>query len=255
MELIKQQDILFGEYTPGPDLSDDEKAVVSALFSRSGEEIDVCIPSDIDIPTFQSWMNSTVKINMRLNNASKKLRPILGRFFQLVKNRPDIQQALGVKNISYFLNHYVPHNFHMTSAEAWSCLRIGEDYPDISIEEYEAVGYSKLKLIAKAIPAESGSITPRVKEKREELMKAASGLKYLELADRIEELGIANKDDILAAKIVVKTSKLMADAWKEFCEDPRIIAYVGSEDPKVIMERALAECYSMWVTHVEAGGE
>jgi hypothetical protein len=254
MELIKQ-DILFGENTPGPSLSEDEKAVVSALFSRSNEDIDICIPEDIDVPKFLSWMNSTVKINMRLNNASKKLRPILGRFFQLVKNRPDIQQALGVKNISFFLNSYVPNNFHMTSAEAWSCLRIGEDYPDISVTEYEAVGYSKLKLIAKAIPADHGEITASVKEKRGELMGIASGMKYLELADKIEEMGIAQKDDILAAKIVVKTSKLMSDAWKEFCEDPRIIQYVGSEDPKVILERALAECYSMWITHVEAGGE
>lgn len=254
MELIKQ-DILFGQYTPGPEISEDEKAVVMALFSRSDEEIDVCIPEDIDIPTFQSWMGSVVKANMRLNNAGKKLRPILGRFFQLVKNRPDIQQALGVKNISYFLNHYVPHNFHMTSAEAWSCLRIGEDYPDITVSEYEAVGYSKLKLIAKAIPAEGGEITPKVKEKREELMGIAAGLKYVELAEKIEEMGIAQKDEILASKIVIKTNKLTVDAWKEIYEDPTVIAYFKSEDPKVIFEGIVAQWYASWVVRQEAASE
>jgi hypothetical protein len=187
----------------------------------------------------------------------------MGRMFLLVKKRQDLLESFGCDNFSHFMDSYVPKTFSISSPEAWSAYYIAREFPDISCNEFETIGLSNLKVIAKAIPndpeyAKDNSVAENVLRRRRDLMKIVydnGGMKSSILAEKIQELGVANKADVLQNKIVIKCDMQLIKAWGMFCSDPRIINHVGSPDPARVISAMMGECYAAWMAESLASHE
>lgn len=258
MQIIKTDNVSVVEVLDaevvGPAINEDDKAIVQQLFGRSAENVEVYIPDDIDADTLEAWMSSGARVRAKLGFAIDKIKPALGRMFQVVQNRPDLLERFGCKSHSQFMNHYVPKNFWMSPQEAWSAFFTANEFVGISGEDYEKVGITKLKQIAAAVPYmrenKNEPIPENIVEQRRMLIEEAKKPEYKKspiFAARIEELGIAKKNQIIKTQIRIFTDEQTEQAWEEFCQNPNIIRHVGTDHPPTIFKMMMHECYASWI--------
>jgi hypothetical protein len=237
---------LFNGSLKGIELSDEEKQIVSALFNKSGEDVQVYIPEDIQKETLHSWLVSSSKVRAKLEYAQRKIKPILGRMFVLIQKRKDLLESFGCTSFTQFMNIYVPKHLAISPEEAWSAHWTVLEYPDISCQEYEEVGISKLRMIARAVPRDKNEDIPQdISDKRKKLMEVAKGTRRAtELASRIEELGIAKRNEVIKDKIIIFCDLLMREAFDTMCADPRVIQYAGTDHPTGIFAAMMGEFHA-----------
>jgi hypothetical protein len=224
--------------------------------SKSTEGIDHFIPDDIDVETLLSWMTSGTKIHCKLDYAQLRLKPIIGRMLLLVARRKDLLESFGCKTFSDFMNHYIPERMSMPATEAWNALFVAREFPDITCEDFETIGFKNLKVICAAVPNEaqarkSYAVEASVAKQRKRLLdvvKQNNGMTHRELAAKVEELGIASKSQVIKSQIVIRTNEALVEEWERFCKDKRVITVVGSEDPGEILFAMIGECLPAWIS-------
>lgn len=262
MEVIKTGqpiDLLLADTVIGPELTEDEKQIVLTLFERSADKVSVYIPDDTPVDTLHSWLTASAHVRAKLEHAQRKIKPIMGRMFLLVKNRKDLLDSFECKSFTQFMDIYVPRHFALSPQDAWSALFVAREFPGISCDEYEAVGISNLKTIVKAVPTppeEQYNLSPYIINERKRLIEEAKVYhKTTQLASRIEELGIAKRKQVIQDKIYIPCDQQLADTWEAFRAEPHVIQYVGSDDPKAVFSCMMGDCYAAWLSsfNVSAG--
>lgn len=251
MEIVKAADIsvevLLNDIIKGPKLTEDDKKIAVMLFSKTDEDVKVCIPDNIDTETFHSWIESSSRIRAKFDYAKDMIKPVLGRLFVLVKKRKDLLDSFGCTSFTQFMDIYVPKNFHLSSQEAWAAHWTVEEYPEISCDDYNEIGISKLKIIAAAVPRDKSSdtIDKNVAEKRKELIEVAKTTKKATaLATKIEEMGIAKRAQIIKDKIMIFCDLQTRQYFENMCADPRVISYAGSDNPTAIFIAMMSEFHA-----------
>lgn len=249
MEAVANQsmDLLLADTVRGPELTEEEKQIVATLFTRTSEEVEVFIPDDISQDTLHSWLRSSANVRAKLEHAQRKIKPIMGRMFVIVSKRQDLLDSFESASFSQFMNIYVPKHFAISPQEAWSAYWTVREFPDISCDDYEAVGISKLKMIARAVPRhrDEAVIDPSVVNQRRMLIEVAKdNRRSVQFASKIEELGVAKRNQVIQDKIIIFCDLQMREAFDAMCSDPRVIEYVGSDHPTAVMGAMMKEFYA-----------
>jgi hypothetical protein len=146
------------------------------------------------------------------------------------------------------MDHTVPKMFHINRNDAYSCMRIAKEFPDITVNTFDGLSIAKLKAISRAIPFNNGVISERQLQVRNGLVESAKSGSYEDLIYRMHDMGLIDKDVAMPSKIIIRTSEQISNKWKEFIEDPRVQSYVGSTSEGAIMDAMLSECSATWIT-------
>lgn len=252
MEVIKTVRELpenrFNQEIFGADISQDEFNVIAALICNEDDDVQIIVPGDASNDEIKAQLLACAKAYNRMLGGVRKLKPVIGRFLSLIRNRPDLIQELGCKSFTHFMGHWVPRNLRIVESDAWNSFALVTDFPAITVADYEQVRPGKLKLITRAVPRDRGEVTPAVRRLREELVEKAKTLNYDQLADEIQNRGLRDKESLIPGTIEIKCSKFLEGQWKEFLNDFRIKAYFGTNHPipSKVMEAMIGECTAAW---------
>lgn len=244
-------DANFAKYMMGADLTLEEKDIVTTIVAvKANQEVDVIVPSDISNDDLVAQTSAICKVYARFLQAGVKCRPVMGRFFAVIKERTEkdpefINTYFQCDSFSRFMNWFVPTRFRISISEAWASLKLAKDYPGITSEEYEQRGMqTKLKLIAKAVPLEGGQLTAGVNRIRQELINDSKSINSAEeMAAHIEKKGYCDAESLLSAKIRIVCSRRVRELWDDLLDDYRVKAYYGQDYliPAKIFEDMIAE--------------
>jgi hypothetical protein len=236
----------------GEDMTEQERQIISAVFKHPDSQIDVVIPDNIKADDLAAQVVACTKVFSRVGRAQRRMVPILGRMFNVLQYRKDVLDILGCKNFTDFMDNMVPKVFYINRNDAYACLRIAREFPQITVNTFDGLTIAKLKVIARAIPYNNGMISERQMNVRNELIEQAKGMPYEGLVNHMHDLGIVDKESVMPAKIVVKTSEDIADKWRKFAADPRVQSYVGSTNEGTIIDAMMGECFTTWIALYQA---
>lgn len=242
----------FAELILGSEVTGDERDILVTVMGNQDAKIDISIPENIDTDNLCRYVESCAKAYRRLGNAQRKLTPILGRLFILIQYRKDVYEKFGCRSFSQFMEEYVPRSLKVNKNDAYACLRIAREFPHITPNVFEAVTIAKLKAIARAIPYNNGSISDRQLKTREELIEAAKTKKFDELIYQMHDMGLVDKDEAMPTRILIISSDEGRKKWEQMASDPKIHAYVGSDNPGTILDAMINECYVTWLAVQQA---
>lgn len=239
----------------GDDISESEKDIIATVFKHSDDQIDVVIPDSIKADDLVNHVVACTKVFSRIGRAQRKLVPVLGRLFMLVQHRRDVQEKFGCRNFTEFMDVAVPRAFRINRNDAYSCLRIVREFPQITVNTFDGLTIAKLKAISRAIPFNNGIISERQIKMRDELVESAKEYTYEDLVCKMHDMGLVDKEDIMPSKILVKTNQTTKEKWEKFISDPRVHSYVGSTNESAIVDAMISECYITWMAVAQANLE
>ncbi len=236
----------------GEDITDEEKSIISTVFTHSDDQIDVVIPDNIKADDLAQHVVACTKVFSRVGRAQRKLVPILGRLFSLIQYRKDVLDLFGCKNFTQFMDTVVPHTFHINRNDGYACLRIAREFPQITVNTFDGLTIAKLKAIAKAIPYNNGIISDKQVQTRNQLIEEAKKETYEDLIYKMHDMGLVDKDIAMPSKILVRTNEHTREKWEKFIKDPRVHSYVGSTNESAIVDAMISECYITWMAVAQA---
>ena len=236
----------------GEDMTEQERQIIATVFKHPNDQIDVVIPDNIKADDLAAQVVACTKVFSRVGRAQRRMVPILGRMFNVLQYRKDVLDILGCKNFTDFMDNMVPKVFHINRNDAYACLRIAREFPQITVNTFDGLTIAKLKAIARAIPYNNGMISDRQMSVRNELIAKAKGVQYEDLIDHMHEMGIVDKEVVMPSKIVIKTSEDISNKWRKFITDPRVQSYVGSTNEGTIMDAMMGECFTTWIAMYQA---
>ena len=239
-------------------ISDDEKEVIASFLDNSNRAIDVLIDPNISGDEFARQMNAIIKAHNTIDSAMRKLKPIVGKFFEFLRTRQDLLGHFSFTDqngkhracttFTDFIQGWVPANLRMARSDAWDALRIAQEFPNLTPSEVEDIGIGKLKILSKAIPSnyrKDGRVSVPVQQEREKYIDAIKehDLNYDGLKHLLANNGVMSEDQLTYVKIEIPGSLELKKKWADFKGDPDIQRYVGSDADHVIFEAVMAEAY------------
>lgn len=236
----------------GADMSDDEREIIATVFEHTDAKIDVMVPDNINSEELARHFTACTKAFSRIGMAQKKLFPVLGRLFCLIQGRKDVITLMGAKNFNDFINRVVPKTFNISRNDAYSCMRVAREFPQITVSSFEGLTPAKLRAIARYLPYNKGMISEKELNLRNSLVEDAKRLHYEDLIYKMHDMGIVDKDVAMPSKILVTTSEAIYEKWEKFIGDPRIHSYVGSLSESAILDAMISECYATWISVAQA---
>jgi len=167
------------------------------------------------------------------------LKPILGRLLVVVRDNPDVYKRHGFLSYDDFLRG-IRTRYGISRSEAFACRKVAENFPSLSISEFEDIGISKMYSLA-SVTREGDRDCAVLLEKakdhsvtRDQLRSFAAELKNIE------------RGDLDRTEITISVSKTTARRWQQFHESPMIRAYTEADTPGAVFERMLEECGLEW---------
>lgn len=236
----------FAELILGGDVTGEERDILATVMENPDANIEVAVPENIETDDLCRYIEACTKAYRRVGMAQRKLTPILGRLFILVQYRKDVQLKFGCDSFTQFMEEFVPRNLKINRNDAYACLRIAREFPQITPNAFDKLTIAKLKAIARAIPYNKGSISDREMQTRNQLVETAKEKNYEALIFHMHDMGLVDKDIAMPSKIVVRTNEHTKDRWEKLAKDPRIHSYVGSSDEGAILGAMISECHATW---------
>lgn len=237
LKISEEHDALSEAITGGV-LSENEKALLYSLISEETISIDVLLNKDSTDQELDEALNVCMKSHGKLYKANMRLKPVIGRLLCLISEHPEIYKSRGYKSFDKFMSEYIPKETGMTRSEAYNCRRIMESFPSLTVKDFEETGYVNLTLLCR--------VTKDSEPSRDTWMEKAKEMTVEGLKEELVKEGIFDKDDLERAKIEIKTTKSIADNFKEFVNDKSIQGYCGTNDPGVILDLMMAEVGIQW---------
>ena len=237
---------------PTPIFSEDQQAIWATLASsnKSAEEL---IPEDLSPTNVWAYLQVVTIGLKRAQQAVSRLKPYFGRILLLVQKHEHLYTQLGYQSFNDFMTRGVEDLFTISRAEAFNCLRIAEVLPTIPSDTMEAIGFSKLNLVASAVRKQTGpgSTIEMRKEKVDFWVAAAQSSTVKKLRETVENETQTPPGDLGPQEpVTIFCTPEVKKRWKEFSADVNTQAYCNSEFPGVIFEHMLDECVLEWAAVV-----
>jgi hypothetical protein len=239
-------------------ISVDERQLIASFLDSGNKKIDVLIDPQISGDEFYRQTIAVVKAHNTLDSATRKIKPIVGKFFAFLRERPDLLPNFFItdKSGKYrpcstftdFIQMWVQQNLRMANSDAWDALRVAQEFPYLTPSEVEDIGIGKLKILSTAIPSnvkKDGRVSVPVQQEREKYIKAIKDhdLNYDGLKHLLANNGVMSEEQLTYVKIEIPGSLELKKKWADFKNDPDVQRYVGSTFDHVIFEAMMAESY------------
>jgi hypothetical protein len=160
----------------------------------------------------------------------ERVRQMVGRLLIEVRRRR-LYEGKGWKSFNEFLAKEIEEKHGISRASAYGAISVVETLPDLSLDQAERIGSSRLTLVARAVKSEDR--TPAEKKKLElRLLSRAEKMSLVKFRDSLEKDGLIAHNPAEAPKsiIVIRAGKQLMAAWKKL---------VGEEDPADVLWRLM----------------
>jgi hypothetical protein len=155
----------------------------------------------------------------------ERVRQMVGRLLIEVRKRR-LYEGKGFKSFNEFLSKEVEEKHGISRASAYGAISVVAALPDLSLDQAERVGSSRLALVARVVKQEE---RPAEKKRLEfKLLSRAEKMSLVKFRSSLERDGLivhsggADKPQV----IVIRAGKQLMAAWKKL---------VGEEDPAEIL--------------------
>jgi hypothetical protein len=205
-------------------------------FLEPTAELQVLIPhspEDLDIAWDQ--LSVCLRTMAYAERVSTMLKPVIGRFLMIAQENPEFYLRKGFPNYDKFLTNYVTPLLGLKRSALYECRMIAKNLPDLTSQEYYALGPTKAKDLA-AVTKSSNSDFP-------ELMKTANDMTVMEFKKFLEEKKLREAGETIPVVIVIQANEKVEKMWKEFIGMPEVHSKVGTENPGTILEHLIMEGY------------
>lgn len=224
------------------------------LLSEKQSTITAVLSEDMNPEDVRKTLSTCCSVFRKLEMAHGTLKPIIGRLLVLVQTHPAMHKAMGYSTFEEFLKREVCDRLGLSRSNAYDAKRIIQTFPGLTIEEFEAIGSTKLLVIAK-----TGRVKSDTEPRAQKLLARAKdpSVSAAQLKDEIYASGVASHDDDTMTEVTIPCSIAEARQWKEFWMDPAIQEYCGTSRPGEILSHLISEVIIEWqgtIAHRKAEG-
>lgn len=219
-----------------PPLTAAETSLLAAMMHPSSK-LSVLIPPNATREDLLSNLNICCTASVWADKTMRKINPIIGRILLVIRDQPDTFQSVGYESFGEFVTGYVHGKFGYSRSAAYESMRLVEAHPSLPIEKWMSIGVDRLAVLSKFTKEGDPSYA-----------------KHLAVAEQSEttalfkqwahDKGHIDKGEVNRATVIIETTKLQAEHWKNFIADPRTQATAGGSAPELIFGAMLAECSS-----------
>ena len=237
---------------PQPTFSEDQQLIWNTLASSNKSAAEL-IPEDLSPANVWAYLQVVTIGLKKAQQAVSRLKPYFGRILILVQKHEHLYSQIGYNSFNDFMTRGVPELFGISRAEAFNCLRIAEVLDTMGSDVMEAVGFSKLNLVASAVrkQTDTGTSIEMRKEKLDFWVAQAQTSTVKELRENVEDATQTPRGDLGPQEpVTIFVTPEVKKRWKEFIADSNTQAYCNSEQPGVIFEHLLDECSLEWAATV-----
>lgn len=242
----------FADLILGTDVTGEEREILSTVMENPDANIEIAVPENIETDDLCRYIEACTKAFRRVGMAQRKLIPVLGRLFILVQYRKDVQEKFGCVSFTQFIEEFVPRNLKVNRNDAYACLRIAREFPEITPNSFDKLTIAKLKAISRAIPYNKGAISAKEIQTRNQLIEVAKEKSYEDLIYHMHDMGLVDKEQAMPSKVLIRTNEEGKANWEKMLKDPKIHSYVGSDNEGAILAAMIGECYVTWLAIQQA---
>lgn len=216
--------------------SSKEKSIIKEL--TQGATVDVVIPDNIDVAEFDVALSAVCKVIVRAEMQKESLIPVLGRLLYIASTHPETFKE--TYETFEALVASVGQRFGIGRSTCFEAKGFWERWSAVlPPEEYKTVGRVKLKMISGAVD-----------KGKESQKSAAAAIQYAkehtadELEEYLEEKFAVEKGSTTGAILKLASNKKQNKLFIKWFEDPRVAAFVGSDDMADILVAMIEYCSS-----------
>jgi hypothetical protein len=227
-------------------LTSDERVIVMEMLTtrRSTTEL---IPDDMDPTDLWRYLSAACKGINRTTEAAARLKLFLGRILVQVQKCPDLFLSQGYTSFNDFITTGVPKLFGISRPEGFIAKKIAEELGGrLAIEEMEQIGISKLNAAANAIRQKAPEGTPQeIRERTVDLwVERAKNSSLDQMKQFAVDDGLAEKGEMDVVTVIFELKGNVYERFKEFRDQPWVLAHVGGTTDSEVLDGMMAECQS-----------
>lgn len=216
----------------GLQLAQGDAKLLNALMDQDAR-VDVVIPDSIQPDDLWRSMELCCNVLIRMKDATKKLKPMVGRMLLVLQRYPEIYKSRGYKRFDDFMTDGMDKLMGISRAEAYHCMRIAKNLPSLTPSDWDKIGIAKLELLARDDVAQ---YAPKILEQAKDKRVTVGALKQIIYDQKFAEPGRLDY-----TTIVLNVPKTCKELWTEFWQHPAIREWAGSNSEGMIFERLLQE--------------
>lgn len=224
--------------------SEEDRSVLASVLD-SDSSISVVIPEEIDSNKLWDTIETCCRVAGAVSKASDRIKPIIGRLLVILKDHPEVYQERGYATYEDFMCRGMSELFGISRTEAYACRKVAENFPSLTVDEFQRIGVRKLYVLA-AATKEGDSHADKLVEKALD-----PDVNRAELLGYVAELKHMDAGEFELTRVAITTTKETAAMWKDFMGSREVQAFVGNgTDPATegaIFRKMIEECFGEWM--------
>lgn len=218
-------------------LSHDERQLLDTILSQN-TTVEVIVPRNSDDDVLWHQLTVCLRSMNFFQRAQARVRPIIGRIFRIIKERPELFKNRGYQNFDDFIHRYVYAQLGMSRTVVYECMQIAEKFPSLPMEEYDEVGTTKLRIL--------GQFTNQQSPSHRKHLDRAKEMSVTELRGWAEKRHLIEAGEDKPEVITIPTRKNIADQWSKFSKSDSVHKAAGAIAPGHVLQAMIQECASSW---------
>lgn len=220
-------------------LTQDERSRLREL-TRPSASPDTLLPVHADTGQLLDGLALCCRAAGLLQRAQRRLIPVIGRFLLVLKENPEVIEALGFEHFTSFIEEFVYIKCGFSRSSAFEAMRLVGLMPSLSIGAWEELGIEKVRTLSKVTREGEPSFSKYLK-KAFDCASADDFNRYC-VEQQLLDSGVFRKKPL-----TIIADKNIRDHFRSFVGSPEVQAVVGVSDPAYILSAMLQECSAAWM--------
>lgn len=208
------------------------------------EQVEIVI-SDLSKSTpaeILEQLNALSTTTMALGRGVLRLYPLLGEMLLHIQNT-EIYREMGFSSFNDFCERHMTGRLGVSKPLYVRAVAIKRSFPSLMPEEWEKFGINNLMDLRKMGDETQPTVRKAMEELRVQAQNPDRQVFVAAVKEKLSEAGIEQGRRTVAITCTAEG----ASRWEEFCRDPRVQSYCGSEIPGYILGRMMDECSAEWL--------
>lgn len=218
-------------------LSHDEDRLLKTIFAEDST-VEVIVPADSEGEVLWHQLSVCLRAAGFFQKASIRIRPIIGRIFAIIRQRPEIYKMKGYTSFDHFIKQYVYVHLGISRTIVYECLQVAEKFPSLPMKDYDELGATKLKML--------GRFTDQTAPSHRKYIEKAKGMTITQFEGWATKQHLIEKGETSPAVITIPTDAAICAEWEKFARNGNIHKAAGAIAPGHVLRAMMQECASSW---------
>jgi hypothetical protein len=218
-------------------LSHDEKQLLNEILSEN-TTVEVIVPKDSLDEVLWHQLSVCLRAAGFFQRASIRIRPIIGRIFAIIRQRPDMYKSKGYTSFNDFIKKYVYAHLGISRTIVYECLQIADKFPSLPLKDYDELGATKLKILSR--------FTNQTAPSHRRHIDKAKDMTITQFEEWASKQNLIDKGETRPAVITIPTDGAICAEWAKFANNGNIHKAAGAIGHGHILRAMMQECASSW---------